>query len=67
MKDLTPKEIKVELDNVRSTSAPTFATVYNWVNEFKHGHTSTCNVPCSGRVQLRRLRQKSSIKCMILF
>jgi len=37
MKSLTPKEIKAELDNVRSTSASAFATVYNWVNKFKHG------------------------------
>jgi len=29
MKYLTPKEIKAELDNVYSTSAPAFATVYN--------------------------------------
>jgi len=29
MKDLTPKKIKVELDNVHSTSAPAFAIVYN--------------------------------------
>ena len=35
MKSLTPKEIKAELDNVHSTFAPAFATVYNWVNEFK--------------------------------
>ncbi|KAG5342012.1 GVQW3 protein, partial [Acromyrmex heyeri] len=49
MKDLTPKEIKVELDNVHSTSAPAFATVYNWVNEFKRGRTSTCDTLCSGR------------------
>ncbi|KAG5328737.1 SETMR methyltransferase, partial [Acromyrmex charruanus] len=49
MKDLTPKEIKAELDNVHSTSsAPEFATVYNWVNEFKCG-TSTCDAPRSGR------------------
>ncbi|KAG5347119.1 SETMR methyltransferase, partial [Acromyrmex charruanus] len=33
MKSLTVKEIKAELDNVHSTSAPAFATVYNWVNE----------------------------------
>ena len=26
---------------VYGTSAPVFATVYNWVNEFKRGHTST--------------------------
>jgi len=49
MKDLTPKEIKAELDNVYSTSAPAFATVYNWVNEFKRGHTSTCDASHSGR------------------
>ncbi|KAG5336736.1 SETMR methyltransferase, partial [Acromyrmex heyeri] len=49
MKGLTPKEIKAELDNVHSTSAPAFATVYNWVNEFKHGRTSTCDAPRSGR------------------
>ncbi|KYN32545.1 hypothetical protein ALC56_13143, partial [Trachymyrmex septentrionalis] len=43
MKGLTPKEIKAELNDVRSTSASAFATIYN-VNEFKHG-TSTCDVP----------------------
>ena len=48
MKDLTLKEIKVELDNVHSTSAPAFATVYNWVNEFKRDRTSTCDAPRSG-------------------
>ena len=37
MKDLMPKEIKAKLDNVHSTSAPAFTTVYNWVNEFKRG------------------------------
>ena len=49
MKDLTPKEIKTELDNVHSTSAPAFGTVYNWVNEFKRGRTSTCDAPRSRR------------------
>ncbi|KAG5343985.1 GVQW3 protein, partial [Acromyrmex heyeri] len=47
MKGLTPKKIKAELDNVHSTSAA-FATVYNWVNEFKRDRTSTC-APRSGR------------------
>ena len=37
MKGLTSEEIKAELDNVHSTSVPEFATVYNWVNEFKRG------------------------------
>ncbi|KAG5328410.1 GVQW3 protein, partial [Acromyrmex heyeri] len=49
IKGLTPKEIKAELDNVHNTSAPAFATVYNWVNEFKRGHTSTCDAPRSER------------------
>jgi len=52
MKDLTPKEIKAELDNVHSTSAPVFATVYNWVNEFKREikrRISTCDAPRSRR------------------
>ncbi|KAG5311087.1 SETMR methyltransferase, partial [Acromyrmex insinuator] len=48
MKGLTPKEIKAE-DNVHTTSASAFTTVYNWVNEFKHGRTSTCDAPHSGR------------------
>jgi len=48
MKGLTPKKIKTELDNVHSTSAPAFATVYNWMNEFKRGRTFTCDTPRSG-------------------
>ena len=40
LKGLTLKEIKAELDEVHGTSAPVFATVYNWVNEFKRGRTS---------------------------
>jgi len=48
MKGLTPKEIKAKLDNVHSTSAPAFATVYNWINEFKRGRTSTCGASRSG-------------------
>ena len=48
MKGLTTKKIKAELNNVHSTSASAFATVYNWVNEFKRG-TSTCDASRSGR------------------
>ena len=48
MKDLTPKKIKTELNNVHCTSVPAFATVYNWVNEFKRGCTFTCDASCSG-------------------
>ena len=46
MKGLMPKEIKAKLDNIHNISAPAFATVYNWVNEFKRG-TSTCDIPRS--------------------
>ena len=35
------KEIKADSDEVHGTSASVFATVYNWVNEFKRGRTST--------------------------
>ena len=49
VKGLTPKEIKAKLNNVHSTSAPAFTTVYNWVNEFKCGRTSTCDASRSGR------------------
>ena len=40
LKDLTPEDIKAELDDVHGTSASVFATVYKWVNEFKRGRTS---------------------------
>jgi len=65
MKGLTPKKIKTELNNVHSTSAPAFATVYNWMNKFKRGRTSMMHLVRD--IQLRLPRQKSSIKFMILF
>ncbi|XP_011698824.1 PREDICTED: putative uncharacterized protein FLJ37770 [Wasmannia auropunctata] len=46
MKDLMPKEIKAELDNVHMHQR---LTVYNWVNEFKRGRTSTCDASRSER------------------
>jgi len=49
MKGLMSKEIKAELDNVHNTSAPAFVIIYNWVNEFKRGHISTCDASRSGR------------------
>jgi len=49
LKGLKPKEIKAELDKVHGTSAPVFATVYNWVSEFKRGRTSTNDEHRSGR------------------
>ena len=49
LKGLTPKEIKAELNEVHGTSAPVYVTVYNGVNEFKRGRTSTKDKHCSGR------------------
>ncbi|GBN64806.1 hypothetical protein AVEN_103679-1 [Araneus ventricosus] len=49
LKGLIPKEFKGELDEVHGTSDPAFATVYNWVNEFKRGRTSTNDEDRSGR------------------
>lgn len=49
MKGKTPKEIKTELDEVHGTSAPSFKTVYNWVNEFKRGRISTSDAERPGR------------------
>ena len=37
IKGNTPKEIKAKLDEIHGISAPSFKTVYNWVNEFKRG------------------------------
>ena len=38
-KGLTSQEIKAGLDEVHGTSVSVFATVYNWVNEFKRDRT----------------------------
>ena len=62
---LTSKEIKAELDNVHSTSAPTFATVYKWMNLNVVVHPHVMHLVWD--VQLRLLRQKSPIKSTILF
>ena len=48
MKGDTSKEIKAELDEVHDTSAPSFKTVYNWVDEFKRNRISTRDEPRSG-------------------
>ncbi|XP_071444896.1 uncharacterized protein [Hetaerina americana] len=48
IKGLTAEEIKAELDEVHGTSAPVFATVYNWLNMFKRGCTSTNDEHLSG-------------------
>lgn len=49
LKGLTSKEIKDVLEEVHATSALMFLTVYNWINEFKRGFTSTNDEHRSGR------------------
>ena len=49
IKGSTAKKIKDELGLVHGTSAPSFATVYNWLNEFTCGRTPTKDRPWSGR------------------
>ena len=49
LKGLTPKEVKFESDGVYSTSASVFTSVYNWINEFQRGDTSTKDEQRSGR------------------
>ncbi|KAG5320106.1 SETMR methyltransferase, partial [Acromyrmex heyeri] len=57
---------------LHSTSVPAFATVYNWVNEFKRGRTSTCDAPRSGVPRLltvdhKRDRVMISKQCLEMF
>lgn len=49
LKGLKPKEIIDEIKTVLGEHAPSNATVYNWVNEFKRGRTSTSDAERSGR------------------
>ena len=46
--------------------AAAFETVYNWVNEFKRGRTSTCDAPHSGRSIEARNHRSSKIHDIIL-
>ena len=67
LKGLTPKEITSELEEVHGTSAPVFATVYNSVNEFKRGCTSTKDEHRSGRsVEVTTPEMIDNIHIMVL-
>ena len=67
IKGNTPKEIKPELNEVRRTSAASFETVYNWVNEFKRDRTSTYDEPRLGRqVEAATLEIIEKVHDMIL-
>jgi len=45
----TPKEIHAILTETLGEHALSYATVKNWVAQFKHGDFSTCVEPCPGR------------------
>jgi len=44
-----PKEIHAILIETLGEHAPSYATVKNWVAQFKHGDFSTCGAPRPGR------------------
>ena len=45
----TPKEIHAILIETLGEYAPSYATVKNWVAQFKRGDFSTCDAPRPGR------------------
>lgn len=52
----------MELDSVHGKCAPSYATVANWVAEFKFNPSSVKDPPCSGtpkRANLTKLLEKS--------
>jgi transposase len=44
-----PKEIHAILKETLGEHAPSYATVKNWVAQFKRGDFSTCDVPLPGQ------------------
>ena len=44
-----PKEIHAILTESLREHAPSYATIKNWVTQFKRGDFSTCIAPCPGR------------------
>lgn len=49
LENMTGKDIKARLDSTLGDSAPSKATVYNWVNEFARGRTSCEDEQRAGR------------------
>jgi len=43
-----PKEIHTILTETLGEHAPSYATIKNWVAQFKCGDFSTCDAPCPG-------------------
>ena len=67
LKGLKPKDIKAELDEVHGESAPSFATVYNWFNEFKRGRTSTTDEQRPGRpVEVSSIEMINKVHDLVL-
>ena len=46
-----PKEIRAILRDILGEHAPSYATVKNWVAQFKRGDFSTCYAPRIGRLK----------------
>jgi transposase len=49
MQGKAPKEIHSILRETLGEYAPSYATVKNWVAQFKYGNFSTCDAPRPGR------------------
>jgi len=49
LQDKAPKEIHAILTETLGEHAPLYATVKNWVAQFKRGDFSTCDAPRPGR------------------
>jgi len=49
LQDKALKEIRVILIETLGEHAPLYATIKNWVAQFKCGDFSTCVAPCPGR------------------
>ena len=47
-----PKEIHAILTEKLWEHAPSYATIKNWVAQFKRGDFSTCDAPRPGRLQM---------------
>jgi transposase len=49
VQDKAPKDIQANLTETSAEWAPSYATVKNWVAQFKRGDFSTCDAPRPGR------------------
>ena len=50
----TPKKLHTILTETLGEYAPSYATVKNWLAQFKHGDFSTCDAPRPGRPKTAR-------------